>query len=554
MNNKRNKKTNSKTATLTAVLFLFSGLTPFPTALHAESKNILDSMVNHEAPAIPVADVATQVPVVTKPVDFLASSLNPPAPPVRKSIATSPSRDLSNRSNPSVVTTATQVNRSSDQNSTIPSTARFVPGSPSGGQVFYADITASDVMLYHVTGKGVKAQSLVSWDLAALSNKPVIKDVIVHISKDAKNVLAEVMLDFGSGAVPYLYLMDQENNTKAKLSAPHGKVTDVQYKDSEILITTASETIRVDHATMKVIPPVLPAQPPVVSAINSQSMEQNGELVVNFTVNNSGADLNALKVTISSNNPDLISSSSLTLQGSGANRSVKIRPLTNAKGTAEITVTVTNGVTAPVIRKFSLRVANLTNQALVAVVAEFTGFGNGVLQAKLPPGRGIEGSTLSYVLKTQASHGSVDLHANGEFLYTPAAGYSGKDQFEYAVNDGSEESSAVTVTLNISTIVAVPPPAPVIAVSLGEVTGFQVELSSVTFNFSVANLAAGQSVAVEYRNTDTTTWLAAVASGSGAVNLRGLTAASNYEYRIRVLEGSVVKAEKTGAFRTLVPA
>ncbi|MSR78277.1 MAG: fibronectin type III domain-containing protein [Candidatus Omnitrophica bacterium] len=274
-------------------------------------------------------------------------------------------------------------------------------------------------------------------------------------------------------------------------------------------------------------------------------MEQNGELVVNFTVNNSGT------VTVKSNNPDLVPSSSLTLQGSGANRSVKIRPLANANGAAEITVTVTvtDGVTAPVIQKFIVTV-NFVNHAPEANAAEFSGFLNTNLPAVLPAGRDIDGGGLSYILKTNASHGSVSLQSSGNFVYAPTSGYTGDDQFTYVVNDGSLDSSSATVKLHISA----PTPPPATAVSLGEVTGLQLAVTSATFNFSIANLAAGQSVAVEYRNTGAATWLAASVSGSAgsrSVTISGLTADLNYEYRIRALEGSVVKAEKVGNFRTL---
>ena len=43
---------------------------------------------------------------------------------------------------------------------------------------------------------------------------------------------------------------------------------------------------------------------------------------------------------------------------------------------------------------------------------------------------------LTAVLNANVSHGSLTLNANGSFLYTPTAAYSGSDSFTYHANDG----------------------------------------------------------------------------------------------------------------------
>jgi Bacterial Ig domain/Divergent InlB B-repeat domain len=61
-----------------------------------------------------------------------------------------------------------------------------------------------------------------------------------------------------------------------------------------------------------------------------------------------------------------------------------------------------------------------------------------------------DGDALSAILVSGTSHGTLTLNADGSFVYTPASNYSGPDSFSYKVNDGSLDSSAVTVSLTIT--------------------------------------------------------------------------------------------------------
>jgi VCBS repeat-containing protein len=58
--------------------------------------------------------------------------------------------------------------------------------------------------------------------------------------------------------------------------------------------------------------------------------------------------------------------------------------------------------------------------------------------------------SLSAVLVSGPSHGSLSLHANGSFTYTPAADYDRSDSFTYRANDGTVESNEATVKITIT--------------------------------------------------------------------------------------------------------
>ena len=60
--------------------------------------------------------------------------------------------------------------------------------------------------------------------------------------------------------------------------------------------------------------------------------------------------------------------------------------------------------------------------------------------------------TLKAVLVGGPAHGSLTLHEDGSFSYTPEAGYRGSDSFTYKDEDGNSESNTATVTLTVEQV------------------------------------------------------------------------------------------------------
>ncbi|HTD65021.1 MAG TPA: Ig-like domain-containing protein [Candidatus Limnocylindria bacterium] len=59
----------------------------------------------------------------------------------------------------------------------------------------------------------------------------------------------------------------------------------------------------------------------------------------------------------------------------------------------------------------------------------------------------LDGDTLSAVLMSGPSHGTLAFNANGSFLYTPNQNFNGTDSFTYRAQDGATNSGVATVTL-----------------------------------------------------------------------------------------------------------
>ena len=65
----------------------------------------------------------------------------------------------------------------------------------------------------------------------------------------------------------------------------------------------------------------------------------------------------------------------------------------------------------------------------------------------------VDGDSLTAVLVTAPTHGTLTFNANGSFTYTPHANYNGSDSFTYAASDGTASFSFIrTVTLTVTSV------------------------------------------------------------------------------------------------------
>ncbi|MBW7850630.1 MAG: tandem-95 repeat protein [Rhodospirillales bacterium] len=152
--------------------------------------------------------------------------------------------------------------------------------------------------------------------------------------------------------------------------------------------------------------------------------------------------------------------STRTLSGTPANADV---------GSLNIRVTASDG-TASTYADFNVTVGDIahaptaaddtyeTNEdgALTVVAA------SGVLANDTDP----DADDLSAVLVSGPSHGTLDLAADGSFVYTPDANFNGTDSFSYHADDGGQVSGDVIVTIDVSAV----NDAPVLASAISDQT------------------------------------------------------------------------------------
>jgi VCBS repeat-containing protein len=64
----------------------------------------------------------------------------------------------------------------------------------------------------------------------------------------------------------------------------------------------------------------------------------------------------------------------------------------------------------------------------------------------------VDGDALTYSVVSGPAHGTLNLHADGSYTYTPAADYNGSDSFTFKANDGSLNSNTGTVNLTVTAV------------------------------------------------------------------------------------------------------
>jgi VCBS repeat-containing protein len=102
--------------------------------------------------------------------------------------------------------------------------------------------------------------------------------------------------------------------------------------------------------------------------------------------------------------------------------------------TATVSISVGNGTPAPVVD-------NATTTAGQSVS------GN-VLSNDSDP----DGGTLSVSANTAPSHGTASVQPDGSFIYTPSAGFSGSDSFQYTETDGQGGNASSTVSVHVTPV------------------------------------------------------------------------------------------------------
>jgi uncharacterized repeat protein (TIGR01451 family) len=135
----------------------------------------------------------------------------------------------------------------------------------------------------------------------------------------------------------------------------------------------------------------------------------------------------------------------------------------NGSGTASYTTSALTAGTHPVTAtyggdvSFETSTSNMINQVVnTPPVATSDGYTTTVSTTLTVTAPGVltndtdaESHPLTAVLDTDVLTGTLDLHADGSFVYTPPQDYTGVVTFTYHANDGYADSNAVQVTITV---------------------------------------------------------------------------------------------------------
>lgn len=101
-------------------------------------------------------------------------------------------------------------------------------------------------------------------------------------------------------------------------------------------------------------------------------------------------------------------------------------------------------------KPFNVTVQGLQHAAPVAVDGMFVSYGQPVAASLEAEDDGIgSGGGLIFTLAAPPANGTATVHANGGFVYTPNAGFTGEDFFTFQASDGLLDSNIAKVTIRV---------------------------------------------------------------------------------------------------------
>jgi hypothetical protein len=173
----------------------------------------------------------------------------------------------------------------------------------------------------------------------------------------------------------------------------------------------------------------------------------------------SGTEDTALPITLAASDPEGAPLTYSILSGpargslTGTAPSLVYQPSANSSGADSFTFRVSDGQAISNTATVSITTAPV-NDAPAAAGDSYSTQVNTTLTVSAPGVLGndgdIDSATLTTQLVTSPAQGTLTLNANGSFVYTPTAGYTGPDSFSYRASDGALTSAAVTVTLSVN--------------------------------------------------------------------------------------------------------
>lgn len=215
------------------------------------------------------------------------------------------------------------------------------------------------------------------------------------------------------------------------------------------LIGTAAVTLTVNDATSSASAifnlTVIPRnQPPIVSAISDQQMNEDESLNVAFVVTDPETASEKLSYNVSSSNQAIVPNLNLSLGGSGDNRLLSITPAANQHGTVIISISVNDGEFT-VVRTFTLTIRPVDDPPTVGSLVSQVTLEDTPIQVSLtitdvdtPVSQfNIAGSSTNQNLVTDNNIVVKSVGNSRSLLITPEANAFGSTVIVATVSDGT---------------------------------------------------------------------------------------------------------------------
>ncbi len=189
---------------------------------------------------------------------------------------------------------------------------------------------------------------------------------------------------------------------------------------------------------------------------SSQSVSTTEDLATTITLTGSDIDGDSLTFAIGTGptNGSLGAIGTPTCTAGSCSATVTYTPNADVTGDDSFTFTVSDGTATSAVATISITISPLADAPVAANDSYDT---DGVVTLSVPaPGvlgndTDADGNTLTAVLVSDVTGGTLTLNTDGSFSYTADAGTIA-DSFTYMANDGQADSNVATVTIKINAL------------------------------------------------------------------------------------------------------
>lgn len=290
-----------------------------------------------------------------------------------------------------------------------------------------------DTFQYNVSDGEITVTNNVNINVIAVNDSPIANDLVFNIDEDTTlNFNLDAQDD---GALTYSYT-SVSNGTLSCTDDSCSYTPSLNFNGTDSFQYTVSDGSSSDSATVTIN----------VRPINDRPLAQDDSYSVNMNEN--------LNIVLYGSDPEgdsltYIASSPLNGSIICSGNSCQYTADPDYYGSDSFDYYTNDGSLSSEVKTININVLYV-NQAPVALSSTFSLLEDNVYNFNLPASD-TENDPLTYSIETSTSNGTLSC-TDGSCSYTPNLNFNGSDSFTYKVNDGSQDSSTETITLQVSPV------------------------------------------------------------------------------------------------------
>lgn len=188
---------------------------------------------------------------------------------------------------------------------------------------------------------------------------------------------------------------------------------------------------------------------PTITSVSDQTIDEDSSTVdLQAQISDVDDPISALKFTMYSGDQTLVSNSGIVFNNNNGTITFHVTPIPNQYGTTPITLMVSDSI-GYTSTSFNLTVNSVNDPPVATDYSTSVNEDSSKTIPVIAPYTDPDGDSLILTIDTAPAHGTAEIDASQNVVYTPAANYNGTDSFVYKVDDSHGGVDTATVTISV---------------------------------------------------------------------------------------------------------